>query len=253
MQAAAGHFSRREFGQAAELYEQVLQTLPGHAEALANLGAVNLVGRAYAEAEAYYRRALEVTPDSVVAGLGLVKTLLAQHRHDDALDQLQAMNRDGLLSDTDRPEFYKLLGIIHAAKEDWDVAINFFSKYQSEQPDELDPYLCLRNAYTRDNRVAELADLYETLSVKFPNYPEARTHLIQLRGREGGYEAIRQSFDRMLQAAPHDLSLYNIMAVVSLESRKYAYAYLYFLRAKRHNPDADWKAFPGLARLEVFA
>jgi tetratricopeptide (TPR) repeat protein len=252
MQTAAEHFGRHEFEQAAALYEQVLQEQPDHAEALGNLGAVSLLTKDHARSETCYRRAREAAPNSVVAGFGLAKALLAQQRYDEALQPLQDMNRRDLLSDADQSEFLKLIGIIHAGKQDWDVAINFFSKYRDRQPDDLDPYLCLRNAYLKGERIDDLADLYETMAGRFPDHPEARTNLVRLRGRQGGYHAVRHSFDRVLQVAPHDLTLYNILAVVSLESRQYAYAYLYYLRARRNNPDADLKAYPGLARLEVF-
>ena len=64
---------------------------------------------------------------------------------------------------------------------------------------------------------------------------------------------MKAALDRILDAVPEDLGLHNLAAVVALQSGKYAYAYLYYLRAKERCPDFSHRDYPALARMEALS
>jgi tetratricopeptide (TPR) repeat protein len=250
---AGRHFEVRRFKEAASLYEQILEEDPRHGEALGNLGSVCFARGDLDAAATYYAACRKQAPGTHMAGLGLAKVRMAQGRPDDALKLLQEMNRAGELPPRAMGEFYKLLGIIYAGKEDWGVAATFFRKYQQEAPKELDPWLCLGRLAISSGDGDGLVETLESMVAGFPDYAQARMDLVRLLGERGGYQAIKDSLDRVLARNPDNLPVYNLLAIASLEHRKYAYAYLYFLRARARYPDFSRREYPGLARMEVFS
>lgn len=249
---AAGHFVERRFAEAASLYQEVLAANPLHGEALANLGSVRCAQGDLDAAADLYAQARDVMPSLYMAGFGLAKVRMAQGRSDDALSMLQEMNRSDQVPAEATAEFCKLIGTIYAQREDWGVAATFFKKYEDAEPDNMDAYLSQGRVAVDSGDKDALVGVLERMVAKFPDYAEARMDLVRLLGERGDYAVIRKSFDRILTQSPDHLAVYNLLVIASLEHRQYAYAYLYFLRARRRHPEYSRRDYPGLARMEVF-
>ncbi len=84
---AQGRFKHNDFAGAEKTLWSVLTSDPNHEEALTLLGLIRGWQQRYAEAEALFRRVLQLNPKSIVARRNLASALIAQDKIDDAIEQ----------------------------------------------------------------------------------------------------------------------------------------------------------------------
>lgn len=87
---AEAQLARGELADAEASLWTVLATDPNHQEALALLGTIRGRQQRYAEAEALFRRVLQINQNSLLAHRGLGSALIAENRIDEAIDQYKA-------------------------------------------------------------------------------------------------------------------------------------------------------------------
>ena len=85
--AARAEISRRQLDVAEKTLWTVLSSDPNEPEALTLLGIVRGRQKRYTEAEALFRRVLQLTPNSLVAHRNLAEALIAQNKPDAALEE----------------------------------------------------------------------------------------------------------------------------------------------------------------------
>jgi superkiller protein 3 len=85
--AAKSQLAKNDLAAAEKTLWPVLSTDPNNAEALTLLGIIRGRQERFPEAEALFRRALQVDPKSLVAVRNLANALLAQDKADDAIEQ----------------------------------------------------------------------------------------------------------------------------------------------------------------------
>lgn len=223
----AGYLSRAE-----QLYRQVLEAEPAHAEAWLLLGnAVAGQGR-LDEASAHYRRALEASPDFGVAALNLADALQRQGKTDEAVACLcRALER--------RPDFpeahfnlantFRALGRMQEAAHHYQEAVRL-------RPTFAEAHNNLANILLALGRVDEaIAHLEQAIQLR-PNYLEAHYNLGNAyRERDQIAEGIA-AYQRALQMRPDYGPAHNGLAEALLELGDLEQGRIHFRQALHNNP-----------------
>ena len=239
-------FSNRAFDDAAALLRQALDREPDNPHALNNLGQIQFLKRELAAAASCFERVLARDPAFVPSAYGLAKVHLAQGAYDHALRALQAIQP--CVDDTDRAEFYQLLGLVFVGKRDWEVAVNYLRKFAAERPDDPDPLLALHATYlSMDDAPAAMRALEAAAVAR----PQADPYWIQLlkeaREQDGG-ERLQSVVNHMLSLRGDSLALLNFAAAACLETGGYAYAARCARAAQDRHPRYPKDQFQALAR-----
>lgn len=245
---AMGAFSDRRPDEAVALLERALELEPENVYALSNLGNLLLLGRDPVAAEQRFRSALAIDPEHVAGALGLGKALISQKRLDEALPPIQSV-RDRV-SPEQQGEFFQLIGVIFAGKQDWDTAITFFEKYAEHRPGEIDPVLCLQKAHLGKGDTAGAAAHMERAVELAPGQTPLWVHLVALYHELKLPQAMREACARMIAAHPDDLALHNLAVRLLREAGEYAYAARFCRRAIDRSPGFDRSQFIDLDRME---
>ena len=194
-----------------------------------------------------FRDALEQDRHYVPAALGLAKLLLVRQRQDEARQTLERIDPD--VDGPDRAEFEHLTGIVHAGSGEWEQAINAFRRYAEAVPDKVDPWVCLHKAYVGQGDDASAIRMLEEVAQRAPDEPTIWIRLVSMCWEAGDTGRLLSTCGSMLDAVPDNLVLHNLAAHLAIESGCYAYAYRYYLRARRIDPRPDAGAFAALARI----
>jgi len=112
---------------------EILSVEPANEQALMMLGAVRARQKRFAEAEALYRRVLQLNPKSIAASRGLAASLMGQGKQDEAIQQYkEAIQLDPQASslkielvrlDLARSDFAEALATLHSFKSRLPVSV----------------------------------------------------------------------------------------------------------------------------------
>ena len=247
---AVAEFSDQKPDTAKQLLEQALTIDPHHLHAISNLGNLHLLDRQFSTAESFFRQALDTSPQFAPASIGLTKSYIAQRRFDEALLVLQSV-RDALEEDG-RGEFFQLLGVIFAGKEDWEAAIAFFKKYAQHCPDQCDPLLCLYKSYRGKGDLVRAMDQLDLILQIIPTQVPIWMLLATLCTDANDPVRLRAVCHDMTQAHAENVTLYNLAVRLLGTCGQYAYAARYSAIAIQKSPNYDRSQFMDLARMEKF-
>ena len=245
---AVVEFSNQNQASAKQLLERALTMDPHHLHAISNLGNLHLLDKQFSTAEDFFKQALKKSPRFAPAAIGLTKSYIAQRRFAEALPVLQTV-REGLAKD-EQGEFFQLLGVVFAGKEDWEAAIAFFKKYAKHCPDQCDPLLCLYKAYTGNGDLPSAMDQLGLILQRIPSQVPIWIQLATLCSDANAPERLRKVCHDMTQAHAENLTLYNLAARLLCTCGQYAYAACYCWIAIQKFPDYDRSQFIDLARME---
>ena len=215
-------FGEQDFDRAESCFRKALKLDPDHHEVLFNLGTVMFIKRQNLESLRFYRKALDVKPGYVSAGLGIAKLYLSDGNPARALEELQALNRANGGELNQQGEFCKLLGIIHAAQGDHEAAGQFFQKYRDADPDSIDPWECMaRSRYDQGDKEEAIKVLEQALEV-FAGHPQLLVDLVQYHA-EQPFTRQFHWMEQLLDAMQPNDQLYEFCAKVCMERKKYAH------------------------------
>ena len=157
-------------------FKQALQLSPDHVVALENMGSAFRQLKQWDEARTYFERALSVSPDDAEANYGLGMVFAQTDDTNHALDHLQR----ALRSRPTYPEALNNLGILYLRTQRRDEAVAKFEE-------------CIRVAPTFDQSYLNLARVYALET----NPGNARTVLLELLKQHPGH-AVAQEMLRQL-------------------------------------------------------
>jgi protein O-GlcNAc transferase len=187
------------FSHAEQLYRQILQADPGHADAWCFLGAACQSQGKIAEAEANFRKAVQLLPT--------------------------------------HPSAQNCLGILLAEQGKFDEAAASFQKLIAMRPGEADTHNNLGIVRARQGRWREAVECYERALLLRPDFPAARTNLNQALQQIGAPP--RPSVATVVQRpdVPDALSAANQRGVTFAQQGRLEEARIAFEEALRLRPD----------------
>lgn len=270
-------YQKKDFRQARELSQQLVQMAPNNARALQLAGATEFQLGALAQAEIYLAKAMQLAPDSALARRLLVTTYLRSGQSAKAVAVLNtAAGKDGI-----DPSLYSLAGEAYLQSGDATKAEEYFAKALKLDPgdagkrtalavthlasgqsaaafDELQSIastdkgvtadLALVSAHLRRREFDKALAAVERLEAKQPDRPAAAN----LRGRihlaQKDNKAARQSFERALKIDPTYFAAVASLATLDMAEKKPADARRRFEALLAANPK-NAQALQALAAL----
>jgi tetratricopeptide (TPR) repeat protein len=217
---SAAYTGQGKYADARAILDPLSKALPNSPDVQLQIGQLNLRERKYKEAEAAYRRCYELYPAAMAGLRGVVETLMAQNKPDEALQVLQSEaarspNRvdirfeSGMVAgrtgkfDVALAEFQKVLdgmdkaargrapvylrvGEIYRRKGDDAAAIAAFQKGREVSPEDTELLVALGLTLDHAGRWNEARQLYEATLKATPNSPVALNNLAFLMAEHGG-------------------------------------------------------------------
>ena len=151
-----------------------------------------------AEAEAAYRRILEVRPDEPDA-LHLLGLLA--HQGGQPAAAIELISR-AIEIDAKMPRFHNNLGLAHAANAVFDAAEASYRRALALDPDYVEAWHNLATALAESGPPEDAVDCFESALGRNPNYAPAHNNLANLRRETGDHRAAAEGYRRALALAP---------------------------------------------------
>lgn len=201
-----------DFAGAAELYRQVVQAQPGHAQATALLALACHQGGNFAEAERWYRQAARLRPEDADLRFKFGLALMSLGRANDAAEQFREASR----LRPDLPEVWNNLGNIHFLKGQFAEAINCYREAVRLHPEYAEACLNLGNALRQNDEPAEGLVWYRQAVRLKPNYLKALNNLGAALLEMGEVEEARGHYRAYLQQRPGNAQVLCTLAANGL-------------------------------------
>lgn len=168
------------------------------------------------DAEAAFRRAVELEPDSERALYRLGSTLAFLNALDEGLVVLES----SLELEPDDPEALLITGILLAALDRVDEAI-VLTKHSTElRPNDFESQLTLGNLYLRQGLLDEATAHYRIARRTDPRNAEAHDNLGAIYRRRGKFKSALRAWENGIDCVPDDLSLNQNLAAFLLTCKK---------------------------------
>jgi tetratricopeptide (TPR) repeat protein len=199
---------------AAQLYQQILQSEPAHAEALALLALACHQQGDLAQAEGLYRRALEVRPDDAETHFRLAMALMGLGRPAEAADHF----RQAVRLRPDSAEAWNNLGNVLLLQGEPAEAIPCYREAVRLRPLYAEACLNLGNALRQDDRFAEGLAWYREAVRLRPGHPKALNNLAVALLEAGEVEQAERYFRECLRHDPGSAQVLCTLAANGLYS-----------------------------------
>ena len=216
---SAALMGQRKFGDSHALLDTMLKANPGSPDVLFQLGVVNLAEGKYKDAEDSFRRSYQLNPANSRGLLGIVETLLAQNKSDEALKLLQGESAkaptrldlqlalgntavragkldlaiqtfNGMLSRMDKGraqgDIYLRIGESYRRKGDPNSAVQALQKARETLPDNVVVLSTLALLLDSADRKPEAKQVYEATLKLDPDNAVALNNLAFLLAETGG-------------------------------------------------------------------
>jgi Flp pilus assembly protein TadD len=183
---------------------------PGQASYHVNLGLVLESDGKLAEAEAEYRKALEMVPDDPHARNNLGRVLYAEHRVGEAERILEALYHD-------RPDYATVrynLAVIYQETGRFAEAEPLYRSILEHEPGNLNAMVNLGHTLVRLNRLDEARKTFEQVLAASPDEPNAHFGLGLVAARKGDLATAAAEFRKTLELDPHHASAAKNLAAV---------------------------------------
>jgi Flp pilus assembly protein TadD len=233
------HHQSGNYARAEELYRQIVQADPDHADGWCFLGAACQAQGKLAEAETSYRRAIQMMPGHPSAQncLGI---LLAKRGQ---LDEASVCFQRALEICPGDPDSHNNLGIILDMQGKRDKAIAHYQQALRGRPGNAEAHTNLGVVLTQRGRLDEaVACFHKALQIN-PRCPEAHNNLgIALR-RQGRLEEAVSHCREALRINPQSPEAHNSLATALMRQANYDESLNHYEEAVRLKPqfaDARW-------------
>ena len=161
--------ARKDYGQAASLFDQVVKKDPKDFEAWTELGTARFNQEKLGDAERAYRSALEQKPDFPPAQLNLGKALMAQKNYERAIEALDL----AVKSQPQSADAHYFLGESYLqAKKGSKAVVHLNEAIRLDPKGKADAHLRLAALYNAAGMKDRAAAEYEQFLAKRPNHPD---------------------------------------------------------------------------------
>jgi tetratricopeptide (TPR) repeat protein len=163
-----------------------------------SLGALKAEKGQYADAEALYRRVLEIAPKDAAARNNLAITLYRTGRRDEAEGMLR-----GIIADLpNMADAHNNLAALAVDGNDWKTAEIHAGRAVELNPHFVEAWNNLGIAHEEQGRFPQALEAYRRALEENPDYWQARFNLGILQRKEGDYEAAAAAFEEVLSRVP---------------------------------------------------
>ena len=121
---AAALMGQKKFGEAPQELETLLKAYPSSPDVLLQIGMLNLYEKKFKDAEDAFRRSYQVNPANLRGLIGVVNTYLAQHKVDQAIQELRVESA----KNPARADLHQVIGEVCVNAGRFDMAI---AEYQT--------------------------------------------------------------------------------------------------------------------------
>lgn len=165
-----------KFDEAILKFQEVLVDVPKCAECYLNIGSVYAQKKEYDKSEEFYRKVLELNPESVDAYNGLATIFNAQKRFPEAqAASAEATKRaSGASGGAANPEALYNQGVIAWNANDFQKAQESFTATLAASPNHAEAHFMLGKVYLNLGKLPEAAKEFETYTKVAPNGPNAK-------------------------------------------------------------------------------
>jgi len=192
------HLQAGSWSQAEQLYRQVLQAEPAHADAWFFLGAACQSQRKLQEAKMHYRRVIELRPEQASAYYNLALALEQEGKLEEAVGSY----REALRLEPENLSALNNLGNILTTQRKLAEAIACYRQVLRLKPDFAEVHANLGNALADQDRLAEAVDSYRQALRLRPDYAEAHYNLGVLFAKRGSLDEAIACYRQALGLKP---------------------------------------------------
>ena len=212
MQMGLSHYQQGQLQYAEDIFRQVLENVPHHADALHMMGLIALRAGNYDNALDYIKKAISVDANQPHYFNSAGEVYRSLGRHDEATSAFRKAMAVG-------PHFfqaYSNLGNIFQDQERYDEAIKYFKKSLAINPDDLVAHYNLGNAYKKIGLLNKAIEQYrQSLSVE-PNFFLAHNNLGNVLQDSGKINEAIVSYRQALLLKPDSSEVHgNILFLLS--------------------------------------
>ncbi|MEY4767379.1 MAG: hypothetical protein RL637_18 [Pseudomonadota bacterium] len=239
-QTALAHHRRGERDQAQQLYQQILQLQPNHADALHLLGvianergnnqqAIKLIQQAiqfqpnkafyynnlanafqamgdYATAIKHYQQSLVLNPKDAQTYNNLANSLQAWGKIDDAIKQY----KQALILKKDYAQAYFNLGNTYCYLKQWQLASDYYQQAINFQPNYASAFSNLGVCFKELNQLEKAIKCYQQALQLNPNLADAYSNWGVALQAQGYYQAAVNCYQQALQLKPDAITYNNL-------------------------------------------
>ena len=222
-----------ELEEARHLYEKILESVPGHADALHLLGVVAHQVDDNEKAIHLISRAIQVNPSIPYYYNNLGEAL----RDRGSLDAAITSFKKALLLKNDYPEAYKNMGSSFQSQGQLNEAISSYKKALQIKPGWTEVHCYLGGIYRAQGRIEEALACYRTAMEIYPEYVDACYDMgMALKENRRLDEAI-ECFKKAIQIRPDLAEAHNSLGIVLKEQGKLDGAIGHYQKALALAPD----------------
>ena len=238
-------YQKREFKQARELGQQLVQLAPNNPRALQLAGATEFQLGAYSQAEIYLAKALQLAPDSAFARRLLVTTYMRSGQSAKAVSALNATaGKDGI-----DPSLYSLAGEVYLNAGDPAKAEEYFAKALKLDPDDAGKRTALAVTHLAGNQSAAALDELQSIASTDKGIT-ADLALISAHLRRREFDKALAAVDRLEAKQPGKPAAANLRGRIHLAQRDNKAARQSFEQALKIDP-TYFAAVASLATLDM--
>ncbi len=235
------HLTRGRFKKAEAAFSQALSLEAGNPKAQRGLADALFESGRFSEAQTRYEAALEANPDSLSAGLGLVRSRIRLEELESAitlLDQLRQKHPQATAIEYWTGRVQEQLGHRSEARQAYEKAISL----DESGPALVKSYISLTRILGKDGKTEAAENILSKAKARFPEDPLVYQALAELSSSRGSFEKAVEQYEQALELDPGNLALHFAKAVALRKARR-------FEEAERQLDHVEKMAqdYPGLA------
>jgi tetratricopeptide (TPR) repeat protein len=234
-----GTQSRDLLQRAIEQYEVISELEPKNPENLLLLGRLYRINNDLTKAEAAFKKAVALQPDSEEASVTLAYLYVEMGDLDRAAQLLKAVPNDQRTSKT-----YTALGYTYEQKKDFKSAIEAYGNAVDQDGDNLEARRGLAQNLVNDNQMDAALKQYQAIVEADPHDAQSYTRIAEIYRRQGKLDEALTALKSAQSEVPESLEVpYNIAMIYQAQGKfDDAAKVLQDLLDKSQKPDANYTA-----------
>ncbi len=214
--------------------DETIKAYPNSGEARIQLAMLDLAEKRYKEAEAAFGKLYRENPDDLRGLMGLTETYAAQQQFPKAIQLLQ----QEAAKHPQRLELSLALGNLAYRSGNYDLAIEHYRALIKSRPNAGDMYVRLGEVYRKKGDFNSAIEAFRKAKELRPNDPVPPLHLAVLLDAQGQHEQARPIYEQILKLDPdHPLALNNLAYMMAQDGQNLDQALSMAQRAKQKLPD----------------
>ena len=232
---AVQNHKSNNFQVAEDLYTQILEINPNHANTLNNLGLIFARLKKYQKSRDYYEKAIKIIPNHADAhnNLGIIFKELDEPR------KARACYEKAIEINPNHADAYNNLGIIFGQKGEGNLpmAINCYEKAIKINPNHVDAYNNLGIIFYRLKKYQKLINCYNKLIEINPINANTHNNLGVIFSEIGENKKAISSYEKAIEINPNFIGAYRNLGVIFKKLREFQRAKKFYKKAIEINPN----------------